>query len=132
MQIGAQTIILNHPFICAVVNMIYIKCNVQNEIEDITFANTPGYIMSSVFDPQVKAFLENSQNEALIKDVLSRLDLEMVRVIEDMVDLMIEKDLILFTDLPEPVQNKLLFKRSLRDSLNPEVSLIGEEETLNF
>lgn len=88
--------------------------------------------MSSVFDPQVKAFLENSQNEALIKDVLNGLDLEMVRVIEDMVDLMIEKDLILFTDLPEPVQNKLLFKRSLRDSLNPEVSLIGEEETLNF
>ncbi len=112
--------------------MIYIKCDAQNQIEDITFSETEGYLESSVFDPQVKAFLQNSQNEELIKEVLNKLDLDMVRVIEDMVDLMIEKRLILFTDLPQPVQNKLLFKRSLRESLNPEISLIDDEESLNF
>lgn len=112
--------------------MIYIKRNPNNEIEDLQFSSQPGYTQSSLFEPEIKAFLENTQNDELIKKVLTNLDLEMVRVIEDMVNLMVEKGLILFTDLPEPVQNKLLFKRSLRKSLNPEHSLIDEEETLNF
>jgi len=112
--------------------MIYIKRNANNEIEDLQFSNLPGYTQTSLFEPEIKAFLENTQNEELIKKVLTNLDLDMVRVIEDMVNLMVEKGLILFTDLPEPVQNKLMFKRSLRKSLKPEHSLIEEEETLNF
>jgi len=112
--------------------MIYVKHNAHNEIDDIKFSPEENYTKSSLFDPEIKAFLANSQNDELVKNVLSKLDLDMVRVIEDMVDLMIQKGLILFTDLPEPVQNKLLFKKSVRQSLNSEINLIDEEETLNF
>lgn len=50
---------------------------------------------------------------------LSESDQALVRVVEDVVDLLIEKNLLLFTDLPVPAQEKLLARRSLRKALNP-------------
>lgn len=112
--------------------MVYIKRNAQNEIIDIQFSAKEDYEYSSLFDPDVKNFIEQSQNEELIKKILKTMDIEMVRVIEDLVDILVDRRLILFTDLPEPVQNKLLFKRSIRENLAPETSLIDDEEVLNF
>lgn len=112
--------------------MIYIQRDNQNQIKDILFSPETGYIEASLFDPEIKEFLSNNQNDQLIKKVLLNLDLDLVRVIEDMVDLLIDKNIILFTELPEPVQNKLLFKKTLRHSLNPSINLIDEEEILNF
>lgn len=54
----------------------------------------------------------------------------MVRVIEDVIDILIDKNLMLFTDLPEAVQNKILFKKNIRN-LSGNNSII-EEELINF
>ena len=54
-------------------------------------------------------------------EVLGRLaesDQGMVRVVEDLVDLLINKDLIRFTDLPDAAQKKLLERRKLRRSVD--------------
>lgn len=54
-------------------------------------------------------------------DALGRLadsDQGMVRVLEDLIETLISKDLIHFTDLPEAAQTKLLERRSLRRSVN--------------
>jgi hypothetical protein len=54
-------------------------------------------------------------------DVLGRLadsDQGMVRVLEDLIETLIGKNLIHFTDLPEAAQTKLLERRSLRRSVN--------------
>ena len=112
--------------------MIYIKRDKNNEIEDIQFSERPDYKIASLFDPEIKAFTEKSQNAELIKKILKTMDMEMVRVIEDLVDILVDRRLILFTDLPEPVQNKLLFKRSIRENLSPETSKIDDDEVLNF
>lgn len=42
-------------------------------------------------------------------------DLSMIRVIEDVVDLLVLKGLIRVTDLPEAVQAKLMQRRARRD-----------------
>jgi len=47
-------------------------------------------------------------------DALAESDLGMARVLEDLIDLLIDKALIRFTDLPGPAQDKLLNRRSLR------------------
>jgi hypothetical protein len=49
-------------------------------------------------------------------DDLARSDQALIRVIEDIVDTLIDKNLIRFTDLPEAAQNKLVHRRSLRHS----------------
>ena len=67
----------------------------------------------------------------IIQNVLNRLDLDMVRIIEDVIDILIDKNIMLFTDLPDPVQNKILFKKNIRNISNKD-SFIEEEELINF
>jgi hypothetical protein len=60
--------------------------------------------------PEVLQFIHERwrQNE------LDALDRDFVRVIEDTIELLIAKDLILFTDLPAKVQEKLLRRKEVR------------------
>jgi hypothetical protein len=63
--------------------------------------------------PEVLQFIHERwrQNE------LAEMDRNFVRVIEDIVELLIAKELILFTDLPVMVQDKFLKRRQIRQSL---------------
>lgn len=53
-------------------------------------------------------------------------DLKMVRVLEDLIEVLIQRNVINFTDLPLAAKNKLLQRRSLRESLDA-LNLIGDE-----
>lgn len=57
---------------------------------------------------------------------LSLTDIGLVRVLEDTIDLLIERGLIRFTDFPEAAQVKLLERRSMRASLR-RLDLLKEE-----
>ena len=61
-------------------------------------------------NPEVLQFIHERwrQNE------LHELDRDFVRVIEDTIELLIKKDLILLTDLPPKVQEKLLRRKEVR------------------
>ena len=59
---------------------------------------------------------------------LSESDLAMIRVVEDVVDLLIEQNLLRFTDLPAPAQDKLMQRRSLRQTLNP-LTLMKDDDS---
>lgn len=63
--------------------------------------------------PEVAAFVVEA--EGLEPGLFSlRADLDMVRVIEDVIDVLVAKNVILLTDLPQVVQQKLLQRRSRR------------------
>ncbi len=62
--------------------------------------------------PDVIAFLEASPRAA---DEFARLDASFVRVIEDLIDTLIAKNLINLTDLPEQAQSKLLSRKTFRE-----------------
>ncbi len=49
---------------------------------------------------------------------LAASDMRLVRVLEDVIDLLIERGLIRFTDLPQSAQGKLLERKSLRAQMN--------------
>jgi hypothetical protein len=63
--------------------------------------------------PELRAFVGGLSEQ----DSLADSDLRLVRVLEDLIDVLIEKDIIRFTDLPGPAQDKLMHRRSLRRSL---------------
>lgn len=68
-------------------------------------------------------------------DALERLagsDQGMVRVLEDLIETLIAKNLIRFTDLPEAAQAKLLERRSLRRSVNALQIFRGEDDQALF
>ena len=59
---------------------------------------------------------------------LLRSDLEMIRVYEDVVDVLIGKRIICLTDLPRAAQEKLLRRKHLRSLLASFSEVIAAEE----
>lgn len=70
------------------------------------------------------------RNEDEAPDALERLaesDQALVRVLEDLIETLIGKNLIQFTDLPDAAQAKLLQRRTLRRSVNA-LNLIEDDD----
>ncbi len=57
-------------------------------------------------------------------------DVEMARVLEDVIDILMEKQVFVFTELPEPVQDKLNKRKQLREDVNALTNLIAEEDDI--
>lgn len=60
--------------------------------------------------------------------MLSHTDMGLARVLEDLIDVLIGKGLLQFTDLPEPAQRKLLERRSTRAQLGRSLKLLPGED----
>lgn len=60
------------------------------------------------------------------KAALLKSDLSLVRAIEDLIDVLIRKEVLRLTDLPDSVQAKLIERRKLRGSLRS-LRLLGDD-----
>lgn len=95
--------------------MLYVARNAQGQITELhpmPMGNAKEALEAD--NAEVLQFIHERwrQNE------LTTLDRDFVRVIEDTIELLIAKDLILFTDLPPTVQQKLLRRREVRQQTN--------------
>lgn len=106
--------------------MLYIKRNKNGQITSISCADDApqGWESCPDDDPEVMTFLDALNTES----ALASSDLALVRVVEDLIDLLIAKDALRFTDLPVPAQEKLLKRRNLRQSMNSLHLLSDQEE----
>lgn len=64
------------------------------------------------------------------KQVLTESDLEMIRVIEDLVAVLLHKNIIQPTDLPQEARAKLLNRRRLRGQMDRLAGLVAVDEVL--
>ena len=55
-------------------------------------------------------------------------DLEFIRVLDDVIDLLIAKNLILFTELPAVVQEKYTQRTQMRERRRESLNLLEDEE----
>jgi len=76
----------------------------------------------------VVAFLQRGGEPAELQADLANSDSGMARVVEDLIDLLMEKQVLVFTELPEAVQGKLNARRRLRDNANEVSNLIGDDD----
>jgi hypothetical protein len=74
--------------------------------------------------PEVQSFLKNARER------LSSSDAETIRVIEDLVDVLIQKKVILLTDLPAAAQQKLSERQSMRSDLHVLGDLMVDEDDI--
>jgi len=85
----------------------------------------------SATDPEVIEFLSTHNHLESPQRALADSDLEIVRVTEDIIQLLIRKNIILFTDLPAAVQNKLLNREKLRSSMQaPTDNFLDDNESI--
>ncbi|OHX35237.1 hypothetical protein [Methylomonas sp. LWB] len=79
-------------------------------------------------DPELAAFYRDAGMRA--KRALTETDVDMVRVIDDLVDVLVAKQLVIFTELPDAVQQKLLARKQLRREIGALQNLMLDDEGL--
>ena len=85
-------------------------------------------------DPALKAFIQENLPNAGGEDGNEWMesDLALARVIEDLIEVLIDKKLIMFTDFPAGAQRKLLDRRGLRKEFDLVEDLVGEGDDEAF
>jgi hypothetical protein len=81
-------------------------------------------------DPGLREFIAATGDSASLQSVLLASDLELVRVLEDLIAVLIDKRIIMLTDLPEAAQRKLARRYELRSQLNDLGGIVGEQEEI--
>ena len=106
--------------------MPYIKRDDSGRIVMVSDVASPGTPEEIAFDaPELRTFVEHLTDNG--SGVFETSDMKLIRVIEDVIDLLIAKNVICITELPPPVQTKLMERRSLRQSLNV-LTLFGDDD----
>ena len=105
--------------------MPYIRRNAEGQIESLHRAETEGDEYLDAEHADVQAFLGRTPGEG----AFSRLDADFVRVIEDVIDTLLTKNILNITDLPGEAQAKLFARKSFRDrSSRNSLHLFGNSE----
>ncbi|MDJ0738393.1 MAG: hypothetical protein QNJ91_01670 [Gammaproteobacteria bacterium] len=94
---------------------VYIVRDAEGEISGLSATPSGDAEPVTTDDPGVQAFLR-------------RLDVDLVRVLEDVIDLLIARGVFRFTDLPESAREKLLFRKTLRSQWQSVPDPLGSEE----
>ena len=107
--------------------MLYVKRDDSGAIIALTREPDNGHMEKvSLLDDEVTQFLQQSGEIDSMANLLALSDNSMVRVIEDLIDLLISKNIILFTDLPEQAQKKIEARRKARRNLNNEDFMVDD------
>ncbi|MGL6215693.1 tryptophan synthase subunit beta like protein [Billgrantia desiderata] len=107
---------------------MYVKRNESGKIEQVSREATPD--CKEFIEPnsaELLAFI--GSDEAVQQAALRRSDLEFVRVLEDVIELLMSRGAISFTDLPSPAQEKLMARQSLRHRAN-RVELLSDDSVI--
>lgn len=94
--------------------MLYAIRNPEGRIIGLTESARPGSQAVDVKNREVLEFLSINDEDFSAEEFLEQSDVGTVRIIEDMIDVLIAKNLILFTDFPLASQKKLLSRKLAR------------------
>ena len=95
--------------------MPFVKRNEQGDIIGLfSKAHNDATEELPVNDKEILKFLEDSDYSEYTSHLLHQSDSEFIRVLEDLIDILLEKHILLLTDLPMAAQNKLLKRKKIR------------------
>ena len=92
-------------------------------------ASSGKWLVADPADPAVAAFARRLGG-AGTDNPLALTDAELARVTEDLLDVLIDRAVIQFTDLPVAAQNKLLQRRQTRATLANRLDLLGGDDVI--
>ena len=85
----------------------------------------PEFIASG--HPEIADFADPGSNQGERGNMLQS-DLEMIRVYEDLIDILISKRIVVLTDFPTAAQEKLVRRKRLRSSLSSLTDVLAPED----
>lgn len=102
--------------------MPYIERNPDGEVIALFLAAPqPGAEWLTLEHVDVQAFLARSDDRGqadLPYEALATLDRAMIRVLEDLVDVLVDKHIIQLSDLPEKARDKVKMRKEFRGALS--------------
>ncbi len=97
--------------------MPYVSRDPEGRIQTVSLTQQEGMQWLEPRDPDLlRFFSENLDAENPLSHLLNS-DMDLSRVLEDLIDLLVQRGIINFTELPEAAQKKLLGRRSAREQL---------------
>ena len=106
--------------------MIYVKRDATGQVTAISKEPMEGFEQT---DESAASEIEEmlaSSSDSLFQSS----DLEFIRVLDDVIDLLISKNLVLFTELPEVVQEKYTQRTQMRERRRDSLNLLEDDEIL--
>ena len=112
--------------------MPYIIRDKDQHIVRVEQSSVPGSELIHPDSPELWAFLFKQHPHSAPKHYLRLTDDEMIRVVEDILDVLLSKNILLFTDLPSAVQVKIQARKQARNQLgeSPSNFLVEEQDIL--
>ena len=72
----------------------------------------------SLTDDEILDFLQDNLGNKSLKSLLAHSDAGLIRLVEDLIDLLTKKNIILFTELPEKAQEKIIERAQIREEIS--------------
>ena len=96
--------------------MIYIERDEQGNIKAIRRYEgaCPEGLEELNSENLTEFLLSDDVPDSLYKNILGHMDSEFVRVLDDLVDVLVKKNVILLSDLPEGARRKIYDRKSVR------------------
>jgi hypothetical protein len=106
--------------------MFHVLRNTQGVIETVSREHRPGCELLPEDHPEIRQFFAPH-----VKDPeFNAADADFVRVIEDLIDTLIMKNVIRHTDLPAAAQKKLMLRKGLRNRMQGALNLLGGDDRI--
>ena len=98
--------------------MLYARRNTSGDIVAVYgAAHGEATEVVSLEHPEFLAFITEGDPEEAFRTHLATSDSNMLRVLDDLIDVLIDKEVIGLTDFPEAARTKLTRRRMIRDKL---------------
>lgn len=104
--------------------MIYVKRDAKGKVVAVSQEPMEGFERADDSAASEINQMLTSATDSLFEDS----DLEFIRVLDDVIDLLITKNLILFTELPEIVQEKYTQRTQMREQRRESLNLLEDED----
>lgn len=106
--------------------MIYLERDTQGKIIALRREYTPGMECRQSVDNEILEFLGHQKTDDAVLQILAATDVGIMRILEDLINLLISKNIIMSTELPEEAQNKLQQRQQIRQKIGRETLIVDD------
>lgn len=106
--------------------MLYVERNEEGEI--IAIRSDPQHPdQKPASENELIEFISNSGDTGSYQTLLTLLDTRIVRVLDDLIDVLVAKNVIRFTDLPEDARKKMRDRKDVRKKMRDDAQFMVDD-----
>ena len=107
--------------------MPYIERSADGKIIGLrTVAGPNATETKSLKDEEILNFLKDNLDNKFLESLLAHSDAGLIRLVEDLINLLTKKNIILFTELPEKAQEKIIEREQLREKISSQNIIVED------